>query len=49
MHNKTLAQLSHALHAREISSVELTQLYLDRIKQFNPMLNAFITVSRMRF
>lgn len=45
MYNKTLAQLSLALHAREISSVELTQLYLDRIKQFNPTLNAFITVS----
>src|SRR3990167_3761849 len=46
MYNKTLAQLSLALHAREISSVELPQLYLDRIKQFNPMLNAFITVSQ---
>jgi aspartyl-tRNA(Asn)/glutamyl-tRNA(Gln) amidotransferase subunit A len=29
---------------REISSVELTQLYLDRIARHNPQLNAFITV-----
>ena len=31
---------------RKISSVELTQLYLDRIAEFNPELNAFITVNQ---
>jgi aspartyl-tRNA(Asn)/glutamyl-tRNA(Gln) amidotransferase subunit A len=44
MINASLKQLSQALAARQISSVELTQLFLDRINRFNPTLNAFITV-----
>ena len=32
--------------AREISSVELTQLYLERIARHNPTINAFITVDK---
>ncbi len=43
MIEKSLKELSAALAAREISSVELTQLYLDRIARLNPDLNAFIT------
>ncbi|HEU4850960.1 MAG TPA: Asp-tRNA(Asn)/Glu-tRNA(Gln) amidotransferase subunit GatA [Telluria sp.] len=42
MHNKTLKQLSDLLHAKEISSVELTRHYLDRIAQSG--LNAFLHV-----
>ncbi len=45
MINSSLKQLSVALAARKISSVELTQLYLDRIAQHNPALNAYITVN----
>jgi aspartyl-tRNA(Asn)/glutamyl-tRNA(Gln) amidotransferase subunit A len=45
MHFKTIAQLSKELAAKTISSVELTQLYLDRIKQFDGTLNSFITVT----
>jgi aspartyl-tRNA(Asn)/glutamyl-tRNA(Gln) amidotransferase subunit A len=45
MHNKSLPELSAALHNGEISSVELTQHYLDRIKAHNDNLNAFITVT----
>jgi len=45
MFNKTLRELGAALAARQISSVELTQLYLDRITALNPQLNAFITVN----
>jgi aspartyl-tRNA(Asn)/glutamyl-tRNA(Gln) amidotransferase subunit A len=45
MHDKTLKQLADALAARQISSVELTGLYLDRIKRFDPQLNSFITVT----
>ena len=45
MYEKTVAELSRALHARELSSVELTQAYLRRIKQFNSQLNAYITVT----
>lgn len=32
------------LRAREVSSVELVQLYLDRITRLDPALNAFVTV-----
>jgi len=45
MHNKTIAQLNIALQKKEISSVELTKIYLDRIKRLDPSLNAFITVT----
>jgi len=45
MLDSTLQQLGSALRARQISSVELTQLYLDRITGLNPKLNAFITVN----
>jgi aspartyl-tRNA(Asn)/glutamyl-tRNA(Gln) amidotransferase subunit A len=45
MHNKTLSELSASLHNGDISSVELTQHYLDRIKTHNADLNAFITVT----
>ena len=40
----SVAALSQALAAKEISSVELTQLYLDRIKRLDPEINAYITV-----
>lgn len=45
MHTKTLAELSAALQTREISSVELTRVFIERIKQFQPELNAFVTVT----
>jgi len=44
MINASLKQLSQALAAKQISSVELTQLFLDRINRLNPVLNAFVTV-----
>jgi len=44
MIERSVTALSQALAAREISSVELTQLYLDRIACLNPQLNAFISV-----
>ncbi len=44
MIEKTVAELSAALAAGEISSVELTQAYLDRIAHYNKTLNAYITV-----
>ncbi len=44
MITRSVSALSQALAAREISSAELTQLYLDRIAGLNPQLNAFITV-----
>ena len=44
MINSTVSELSAALAAKKISSVELTRLFLDRIKGLNGRLNAFITV-----
>ena len=40
----TLTELSSALAAKKISSVELIKAYLDRIAAVNQTLNAFITV-----
>jgi aspartyl-tRNA(Asn)/glutamyl-tRNA(Gln) amidotransferase subunit A len=45
MHDKTIVQLSAGLAAGEFSSEELTRSLLERIEQFNPGLNAFITVT----
>jgi aspartyl-tRNA(Asn)/glutamyl-tRNA(Gln) amidotransferase subunit A len=44
MKTGTIAELSQALHARTLSSVELTQTMLERIAQQNPVLNAFVTL-----
>jgi aspartyl-tRNA(Asn)/glutamyl-tRNA(Gln) amidotransferase subunit A len=42
--NATLAELSSALSAKKLSSVELTRLCLERIARLNGELNAFISV-----
>ncbi len=44
MHTKTLSELSQALHHKKISSLELTQHFIQRIKKFDTELNSFITV-----
>ncbi len=43
-----LAGLSRMLAKRQVSSVELTQEFLRRITQWNPLINAFITVDQER-
>jgi aspartyl-tRNA(Asn)/glutamyl-tRNA(Gln) amidotransferase subunit A len=48
MHTKTLTELSDLLAARQVTSVELTQAFLDRIAAHGPTLNAFITVTAER-
>ncbi len=48
MINASLSELSAALTAKRLSSVELTTLFLDRIAALNPVLNAFITIDRDR-
>ncbi len=45
MHNLTIKQMSEKLHSGEITSVQLTQHYLDRISQYDGDLNAFVTVT----
>ncbi len=44
----TLAQALTSLRAREISAVDLTKAYLQRIEQLEPTIHAFITVTAER-
>ena len=48
MIERSLHEMAQALAGKEISSVELTGLYLERIARHNPLLNAFITVDAER-
>ncbi len=45
MHQLTLAEITRALAAKEFSATEITQHLLQRIKQLDPQLNSFITLS----
>ena len=45
MFNASLKQLSTQLSDKKISSVELTEVFLKRLKTLNPSYNAFITVN----
>lgn len=42
----TLTEASQRMRDHQVTSVALTQAYLERIKIYNPKLNAFITVMR---
>lgn len=44
MINQSLKNLSQMLAKKELSSVEMTQTFLDRIHQHNPNINAYITL-----
>ena len=44
MINANLKELAGLLAGKKISSVELTRTFLDRIRELNPRLNAFITI-----
>ena len=48
MHRKTIAELARLLASREVSSVELTRTFLDRIERLDGTLNAFITMDPER-
>ena len=45
MHNNTIATLSAGLKDKQFSSVEITNTFLERIKQYDKTLNSFITVT----
>ncbi|MGC8121161.1 Asp-tRNA(Asn)/Glu-tRNA(Gln) amidotransferase subunit GatA [Marinobacter sp. VGCF2001] len=45
MHNKSVAELSRELESGKVSSVELTQQFLDRLKTEDGNYNSFITIS----
>lgn len=40
-----VTELSRRIHARQITSVELTESYLDRSRRFGPGLNAYVTLT----
>ena len=46
MHNKSIKELSQALAGKEISSVELTEYFLQRAEKFNAATNSYITITR---
>lgn len=46
MHKHTLAELSHLLVEKKLSSVELTEYFLNRIEKIEPQLNSFITITK---
>ena len=48
MYQKTLAELSRALHKKDLTSEELTRSCLDRCREFNSTLNCFITIDEER-
>jgi Asp-tRNA(Asn)/Glu-tRNA(Gln) amidotransferase A subunit family amidase len=41
----TISQASIAIHARQISPLELTQICLQRIEAIDPQINAFIAIT----
>ncbi len=43
LHKLSMVQLAEQLDQKKISSVELTQYFLDRIRQYDAQLNSFIT------
>ncbi|HET9843948.1 MAG TPA: Asp-tRNA(Asn)/Glu-tRNA(Gln) amidotransferase subunit GatA [Gammaproteobacteria bacterium] len=45
MYQKTLKELAEDLKSKKVSSVEITEYYLNRIKNLNSQINAFITVT----
>jgi aspartyl-tRNA(Asn)/glutamyl-tRNA(Gln) amidotransferase subunit A len=45
MLSQTASELSGALERKEVSSVELTKAFLDRIQTLNPALNAYVTIT----
>ena len=44
----TITNALEKLEKKEFSSVELTNAYLERIEKLDPVLNAFITVTKKR-
>jgi aspartyl-tRNA(Asn)/glutamyl-tRNA(Gln) amidotransferase subunit A len=46
VHSRTVAELAAGLRNKEFSSVELAKLYLDRVEASQPVLNAFVSVTR---
>lgn len=46
LHDLTITSATDMLKKREISSAELTKMYLEQIEKLEPMLNAFVTITK---
>lgn len=44
----TIAELAYLLRSRQVTSMELTELYLARLKQYDPVLQAVVTLTEKR-
>ena len=44
----TIGEISRHIRGKKLSPVELTDLFLQRIKKLNPTLNAYVTVTEER-
>ena len=44
MFDKSLKELASSLASKDFSSVELTQAYIERAKELNTSINAFVTI-----
>lgn len=44
----TIREISRQIRSKKISPVELTNLFLERIKKLNPVLNAYVTLTEER-
>jgi aspartyl-tRNA(Asn)/glutamyl-tRNA(Gln) amidotransferase subunit A len=44
----TIGDISRHIRGKKVSPVELTNLFLERIKKLNPVLNAYVTVTEER-
>jgi Asp-tRNA(Asn)/Glu-tRNA(Gln) amidotransferase A subunit family amidase len=44
----TIPQLASLLRTRQVKSTELTEMYLDRLKRYNPQLNCVVTLTEER-
>ncbi len=47
LHFLTAVELAEKIRSREISSLELLEIYLERVKKFNPNLNAIILLDEV--
>ena len=45
---KTITQLSDAIQSGEITPTELTQISLERLREYGPVLNCVVTITKER-
>jgi len=46
LHKKPASELAQMLRSGEVTSVQLTELFLDRAEKLNPLTNSFLRINR---